>query len=183
VLTAMIPVLTAVVGVAINLVTDGKHSWWAWVLVGVVTVGSVLVAVALARRQGEPERSSRGSAGPDRQGRTARVDGGPVRDHDQMTMANSASCREALPRIASHAQFVVAAAQIAVSIAHGVESLNADIPTSSGPVWYNHRVQCSVTTFIAGLVHGLGSRFRLTRSALRAASRLAGRCGLAWGSI
>jgi hypothetical protein len=62
VLTAMTPVLTAVVGVAINLATDGKHSWWAWVLVGVVTAVSALMAVTLTRCQRLPERSSRGSA-------------------------------------------------------------------------------------------------------------------------
>jgi hypothetical protein len=50
VLTAMTPVLTAAVGVAINLATDGKHSWWAWVLVGMMTA-AVVVAVWLARRQ------------------------------------------------------------------------------------------------------------------------------------
>jgi hypothetical protein len=60
--------------VAINLAADGRHSWWAWVLVGVVTVVSVVVAVMLARRQGASERSSWGSAGP---GRAATVD---VRD-------------------------------------------------------------------------------------------------------
>jgi hypothetical protein len=58
VLTAMTPILAAVVGVAITLATDGKHSWWAWVLVGVVTVLSAVVAGTLASRQRASESSS-----------------------------------------------------------------------------------------------------------------------------
>jgi hypothetical protein len=92
VLTAMTPVVTAAVGVVINLATDGKHSWWAWVLVGVVTVVSVVVAVMLARRQGASERSSGGSAGLGRPGRAASVDvrgsqGVQIGDHN--TQANT----------------------------------------------------------------------------------------------
>lgn len=73
VLTAGTPVLAVAVGVAINLATDDRHSGWAWVLVGVVTVVSVVVAVMLARRQGPSERSSRGSAEPGRPGQAATV--------------------------------------------------------------------------------------------------------------
>ncbi|MDQ4094451.1 MAG: hypothetical protein M3143_13995 [Actinomycetota bacterium] len=47
----MTPVLAAAVGVVINLATDGKHAWWAWVLVGVMTAAAAVVAVWLARRQ------------------------------------------------------------------------------------------------------------------------------------
>jgi hypothetical protein len=87
VLTAMTPVLAAAVGVAINLATDGRHSWWAWVLVGVVTVVSVVVAVMLTRRQGASEAPSRGSEWPGRLGRAVSVDvrgaqGVQVGDHN-----------------------------------------------------------------------------------------------------
>src|SRR4051812_43974113 len=92
VLTAMTPVLAAAVGVAINLATDGQHSWWAWVAVGVVTVVSVVVVVTLARRQGAFDRWSGGSAGPGRLGQTAGVDvrgaqGVQIGDHN--TQANT----------------------------------------------------------------------------------------------
>lgn len=73
-LTAMTQVLTVAVGVVINLATDGKHSWWAWVLVGVVTVVSVAVTVMLARRQGASDRLSRSSAGHEHPGRAVSVD-------------------------------------------------------------------------------------------------------------
>jgi hypothetical protein len=74
VLTAMTPVVTAAVGVAINLATDGQHSWWVWVAVGVMTVVSVVVAVMLARRQGPSEGASGGSAGSGRPGSAVAVD-------------------------------------------------------------------------------------------------------------
>jgi hypothetical protein len=47
-------VLPTAVGVAINLATDGKHSWWAWVAVGGVAVISVVVALCLARQTQNP---------------------------------------------------------------------------------------------------------------------------------
>jgi hypothetical protein len=90
VLTAVTPVVTAAVGVAINLATDGKHSWWAWVAVGVVTVVSGVVAVMLARRQRTFERSSGGAAEPGRLGRAVSVDvrggqGVQIGDHNTQT--------------------------------------------------------------------------------------------------
>jgi len=92
VLTAMTPVLTAAVGVAINLATDGQHSWWTWVLVGVVTVISVVVAVTVARAQGVSERSTRSTAEPGWPGQAATVDvrgaqGVQIGDHN--TQANT----------------------------------------------------------------------------------------------
>jgi hypothetical protein len=74
VLAAVTPVLAAAVGVAITLATDGKHSWWAWVLVGVVTVISAVVAGTLARRQRASEPSPETSLGPSRPGRVNMVD-------------------------------------------------------------------------------------------------------------
>jgi hypothetical protein len=73
-LTALTPVLAAAIGVAITLATDGKHSWWAWVLVGVATVLSAVVAGTLARRQRASEPSSETSPGPSRPGRAVAVD-------------------------------------------------------------------------------------------------------------
>ncbi len=92
VLTAMTPVVTAAVGVAINLATDGQHSWWAWVAVGAVTVVSVVVAVILARRQRPSQGSSGGSVGSGRPGSAAAVDvrgaqGVQIGDHN--TQANT----------------------------------------------------------------------------------------------
>jgi cobalamin synthase len=74
VLAAVTPVLAAAVGVAITLATDGKHSWWAWVLVGVATVVSAVVAGTLARRQRASESSSGTSLGSGRPGRVGMVD-------------------------------------------------------------------------------------------------------------
>jgi hypothetical protein len=74
VLTALTPVLAAAVGVAITLATDGKHSWWAWVLVGVATVLSAVVAGTLARRQPASEPSSETSLRSGRPGRVGMVD-------------------------------------------------------------------------------------------------------------
>ena len=92
VLTAMTPVVTAAVGVAINLATDGQHSWWAWVAVGVITVVSVVVAVMLTRRQGPSAGSFGGSAGPGQPGSAAAVDVGGaqgVQIGDHNTQSNT----------------------------------------------------------------------------------------------
>ncbi|MGI8817448.1 MAG: hypothetical protein ACR2G2_19780, partial [Pseudonocardia sp.] len=47
----------------VALATDGKHSWWAWVAVGAVTIVSVVVAVWLAR-QARPEEAREENRAP-----------------------------------------------------------------------------------------------------------------------
>ena len=58
--STLIAVTTSALAVAVNFATGFPHSWWLWVLVGLLTVVS---AMLVPKRQ-DPPPSSRGTGAP-----------------------------------------------------------------------------------------------------------------------